>query len=187
MDVNLALIGKGLTPLIAPVSRRVGRHLVGEEILERRKLNETALQPVLQKAAEAVSERIKCYEPAEIDQICLFLTSSEAEVIVRQIYAAKLSGSQQQSFELIREEFLTSFSLYTNIPKDELQDSARLILDDLIEGCEEALQIAIDQGRLSAHEAKSAFRHQIILDEIAAIQKNLDLLTAPQKPDIRQF
>jgi hypothetical protein len=104
---------------------------------------------------------------------------------VRQIYAAKLSGSQQQSFELIREEFLTSFSLYTNIPKDELQDSARLILDDLIEGCEEALQIAIDQGRLSAHEAKSAFRHQILLDEIAAIQKNLDLLTAPQKPDIQ--
>ena len=185
MDVNLALIGKGLTPLIAPVSRRVGRHLIGEEILERRKLNETALQPVIQKAAEAVSERIKCYEPAEIDQICLFLTSAEAEAIVRQIYAAKLSGSQQQSFELIREEFLTSFSLYTNIPKDELQDSAKLILDDLIEGCEEALQIAIDQGRLSAHEAKSAFRHQIFLDEIAAIQKNLDLLTAPQKPDIQ--
>jgi hypothetical protein len=185
MDVNLALIGKGLTPLIAPVSRRVGRHLIGEEILERRKLNETALQPVIQKAAEAVSERIKCYEPAEIDQICLFLTSAEAEVIVRQIYAAKLSGSQQQSFELIREEFLTSFSLYTNIPKDELQDSANLILDDLIEGCEEALQIAIDQGRLSAHEAKSAFRNQILLDEIAAIKKNLDLLTAPQKPDIQ--
>jgi len=185
MDVNLALIGKGLTPLIAPVSRRVGRHLVGEEIIKRRKLNETALEPVLQKAAEAVSERIKCYEPAEIDQICLFLTSSEAEVIVRQIYAAKLSGSQQQSFELIREEFLTSFSLYTGIPEDELQDSAGLILDALIEGCEEALQIAIDQGRLSAHEAKSAFRHQIFLDEIAAIQKNLDLLTAPSKPDIQ--
>jgi hypothetical protein len=185
MEPNLALIGKGLTPLIAPVSRRVGRHLIGEEILERRKLNETALLPVLQKAAEAVSERIKCYEPAEIDQICLFLTSAEAEVIVRQIYAAKLSGSQQQSFELIREEFLTSFSLYTGIPEDELQDSAKLILDDLIEGCEEALQIAIDQGRLSAHEAKSTFRHQILLDEIAAIQKNLDLLTAPQKPDIQ--
>jgi hypothetical protein len=185
MEPNLALIGKGLTPLIAPVSRRVGRHLIGEEILERRKLNETALLPVLQKAAEAVSERIKCYEPAEINQICLFLTSAEAEVIVRQIYAAKLSGSQQQSFELIREEFLTSFSLYTNIPKDELQDSAKLILDDLIEGCEEALQIAIDQGRLSAHEAKSTFRHQILLDEIAAIKKNLDLLTAPQKPDIQ--
>jgi len=42
MEPNLALIGKGLTPLIAPVSRRVGRHLIGEEILERRKLNETA-------------------------------------------------------------------------------------------------------------------------------------------------
>lgn len=187
MELNLALIGKGLSPLIAPVGRRVGRHLIGEEILERREWLKTALQPVLQKATEEVSERIKCYEPADIDQICLFLTSSEAEAIVRQIYAAKLSDSQQRNFELIRKEFLAAFSLYTNIPEDELKNAANLIFNDLIEGCEEALQIAIDGGRLSAHEAKSAFRHQIILDEIAAIQKNLDLLTAPSKPDVQEI
>ncbi len=185
MDVNLAVIAKGLTPLIAPVGRQVGRHLIGEEILERREWMKTALQPVLQKAAEAVSERIECYDPVEIDQICLFLTSSEAESIVRQIYAAKLSDNQRQNFELIRKEFLAAFSLYTNIPEEELKDAANLVFNDLIEGCEEALQVAIDRGKLAAHEAKSAFRHQIILDEIAAIQKNLDLLTASHKPDIQ--
>ncbi|EDX72139.1 NACHT domain family [Coleofasciculus chthonoplastes PCC 7420] len=185
MEPNLTLISKGLSPLLAPVSRQIGKHLIGEEILERRKLNETALQPVLQKAAETVSERIQCYEPAEIDQICLFLESPPAETIVRQIYAAQLSDHPQNNFELIRQEWLAAFSDYTNIPESELQDAANLILDDLIEGCEEALQIAIDRGRLSAHDAKSAFRHQIVRDEIATIQKTLNLLTAPRKPDIK--
>ncbi|MEQ9551707.1 MAG: hypothetical protein RIM23_19120 [Coleofasciculus sp. G3-WIS-01] len=185
MEPNLTLIAKGLSPLLEPVRRQVGKHLIGEEILERRKLNETALQPVLQKAAETVSERIQCYEPAEIHEICLFLESPTAETIVRQIYAAKLSDNQQNNFELIRQEWLAAFSYYTNIPEAELQKAANPILDDLIEGCEEALQIAIDQGRLSAHEAKSAFRHQIVRDELATIQKTLNLLTAPQKPDIK--
>ncbi|MEQ9000044.1 MAG: NACHT domain-containing protein [Coleofasciculus sp. B1-GNL1-01] len=185
MEPNLTLIAKGLSPLLTPVSRQVGKHLIGKEILERRKLNETALQPILQKAAETVSEQIQCYEPAEIDQICLFLESPPAETIVRQIYAAQLSDHPQNNFELIRQEWLAAFSYYTNIPESELQDAANLILDDLIEGCEEALQIAIDRGRLSAHEAKSAFRHQIVRDEIATIQKTLNLLTAPQKPDIK--
>jgi hypothetical protein len=185
MEPNLTLIAKGLSPLLTPVSRQVGKHLIGKEILERWKLNETALQPILQKAAETVSERIQCYEPAEIDQICLFLESPPAETIVRQIYAAKLSDNPQNNFELIRQEWLAAFSDYTNIPEFELQDAANLILDDLIEGCEEALQIAIDQGRLAAHEAKSAFRHQILQDELATIQKTLNLLTAPQKPDIK--
>jgi hypothetical protein len=185
MEPNLTLIARGLSPLLAPVSRQVGKHLIGKEILERWKLNETALQPILQKAAETVSERIQCYKPAEIDQICLFLESPPAETIIRHIYAAKLSDNPQNNFELIRQEWLAAFSDYTNIPEFELQEAANLILDDLIEGCEEALQSEIDRGRLSAHEAKSAFRHQIVRDELATIQKTLNLLTAPQKPDIK--
>lgn len=83
MEINLALIAKGLTPIIAPASRQIGRHLIGEEILERRKLNETALQPVIQKAAEEVSETIEPLGAAQIDQICLFVTSAEAEAAVQ--------------------------------------------------------------------------------------------------------
>jgi hypothetical protein len=187
MEINLALIAKGLTPLIAPASRQIGRHLIGEGILERRKLNETALQPVLQKAAEEVSETIEPLGAAEIDQICLFLTSAEAEAIVRQIYAAQILDSQEQSLELIRKEFLTAFSLYTDIPEDKLENSVTPIFNALIAGCEEALRIAIDQGTLSAHEAKSAFRHRILLDEIAAIQKNLTFLTTRQLPTIKEI
>lgn len=78
-----------------------------------------------------------------------------------------------------------SFALYTNIPETELEDSAPQIFDILLEGCEEALRMAIDAGKLSAHEARSEFRHRMILDELAAIQKNLEFLTEHRQLDIK--
>ncbi|MEQ9672240.1 hypothetical protein [Coleofasciculus sp. G2-EDA-02] len=56
MELILTLITEGLSLLLEPVSRRVGKRLIGQEIIESRKLNETALQPILQKAAETVSD-----------------------------------------------------------------------------------------------------------------------------------
>lgn len=116
MNIDLAFIAKGLSPLLTPASHWIGERVIGEEILERRKLNQTALEPILKKAAEEVSETIESFGEAEIDQICLFLTSPETEAIIRQIYASSILGSQQQNLELIKQEFLVSFSLYTNIP-----------------------------------------------------------------------
>ncbi len=187
MSLDLSVISRALTSLYKPTSSWLGRKIIGEEIIERRKLDETALQPVLQRAAESVSEAIEPLGKAEIDQICLFLTSSEVEGIVRQIYAASILEIREQNLELIEQEFLQGFSLYTNIPENELRDSVKPIFEALIGGCEAALTVAIGQGRLSAHEAKSAFRHRILYDEIATLKKNLELLTAPQKPNVQEI
>ena len=187
MFPDLSVIARVLTPMLTPAVGQIGKHLIGEEIIERRKLNETALQPILTKAAEEVSETIEPFEPADIDQICLFITSAEAEAIVRQIYAAKISQSQQQSWEQIKTAFLKSFSLYTGIPEDRLQHAAIRIFEILIAGCEEALQEAIDQGKLSAHEARSQFRHLLLYDEIAAVQNKIDLLVTLQKPNLEEI
>ncbi|MBP0018723.1 MAG: hypothetical protein J7647_14400 [Cyanobacteria bacterium SBLK] len=176
MTPDLALIGRSLAPLLTPTGRYIGRQAIGEEILERRKWRETALEPILQQAAEEVAETIEPLGKAEIDQICLFLTSPEAEAIVRQIYAASSLKDRQKDIDSIRQEFLLCFSLHTNIPETELEDSAPQIFDILLEGCEQALRIAIDAGKLSAHEARSEFRHRMVLDELAAIQKNLTFL-----------
>lgn len=185
MTPDTSIILKGLTPLLKPSANWLGRKIIGEEILERRQLEATALQPILQKAADEVAETIEPFGAAETDQICLFLTSNEAEAIVRQIYAADILESKEQNLEQIKQEFLKAFSLYTNIPENELRDSAPQIFNTLVTGCEEALQVAIDGGRLSAHEAKSVFRYQVLLDEIATIQKNIELLNAPQKLDVK--
>lgn len=185
MTLDTSIILKGLTPLVKPSVNWLGSKIIGEEILERRQLQATALQPVLQQAADKVSEIIKPIGEAEIDQICLFLTSNEAEAVVRQIYAVSILESKEQNLQQIKQEFLKAFSLYTGIPEDELRDSAPEIFDTLVDGCEETLRIAIDEGRLSAHEAKSVFRHQMLLDEIANIRKNLELLSRWQQLDLK--
>ncbi len=177
MTPDISIILKGLTPLIQPASNWVSKSIIGKEILERRQLQKTALEPILQKAADDVAESIEQCGAAEIDQICLFLVSNEAEAIIRQIYATSILSSPKQSLEEIKQVFLQEFSLYTTIPENDLKDSAPKIFDILVEGCEEALRVAIDQGKLSAHEAKSVFRHQILLGEIATIKKNLEFLS----------
>ena len=184
MTPDTSLILKGLTPLVKPTASWLGKRIIGAEILERRQLEATALDPVLQKAAVEIAEIIEQIGVAKIEQICLFLTSNEAEAIIRQIYAASILDSKEQNLAQIKQEFLTAFSLYTNISELELADSAPHIFNTLVTGCETTLQVAIDQGRLSAHEAKSVFRHQILLDELASVKKNLEFLTASQLLDI---
>jgi hypothetical protein len=50
------------------------------------------------------------------------------------------------------------------------------LFDSIVEGCDRALTIAIDNGILSAHEAKSVFRHNILLGELSTIKKILAFL-----------
>lgn len=52
-------------------------------------------------------------------------------------------------------------------------------------GCLKAFDIAINQGILSAHEAKSIARHRVLLDELRAIKHNLRFLTAGSYSDIK--
>ncbi|NES83992.1 MAG: NACHT domain-containing protein [Moorea sp. SIO2B7] len=185
MTPDTSIILKGLISLLNPSANWLGKRILGKEILERRQLLETALQPVLKKATEYVAETIEQIGEAEIHQICLFLTSNESEAIIRQIYAASILEIKEQNLEQIQQEFLKAFSLYTNIPEDKLKDSAPKIFNTLVAGCEEALRVAIDRGRLSAHEAKSVFRHQVLLDELRNVKKILKFLIESQKLDIR--
>ena len=179
-------IVKGITT-IHTASGWIDRKIVGEEILEKRKLAETALEPVLKKAIEEVAETIEPMGEAAIHQISLFLTSPEAEAIVRQIYSATFISDCEKDLGTIEEEFLTAFSLYTNIPEDELEDSAPAIFKILLTGCDEVLRSEIDRGRLSAHEAKSNFRYRMLLDELQAMRKNQEFLTGLRRADVKEI
>lgn len=188
LAVLTGAIVNGLTYVVTHIVRKSGRLLVGEKLVRKIKQNKIKLQPILQKSMDDIAEGIEWEEPPRIEEVCLFLTSPEAEAIVRQIYAAKLSPKKNNGqLDLIQQEFAASLSLYSNAPKDIIEDSARTLLDILIDGCEQNLQLAIDSGILSAHEAKSAFRHRIIIDELESIKKNLDFLTSIHTSNIKEF
>jgi hypothetical protein len=77
--------------------------------------------------------------------------------------------------------------LHTGEKKDEGGHRAQILLELLIETCDKALQLCIEKGILSAHEAKSAARHVFIQDELATIKKNLQMLSSVAEADVEEI
>ncbi|MGK7941868.1 MAG: NACHT domain-containing NTPase [Crocosphaera sp.] len=188
--MDLSLIFRALTPLLRPAENWTHNKVIGREILEKRKLNETALQPILEEAQEKVLDVIQDWDDPESHPLCSFLLSPEAEQIMRQVYAASILNSKENDLDTIKREFLQTFSLYTDIDNSNLEEESIKIFEILVEGCEQVLTNAIDKGRLSAHEAKSNLRHRMVVDELRNIQRVLDCLVKQNKStfqDILQF
>lgn len=159
-----------------------------EENLRQLLKENTALSPILQKAAASVARSIQFSDEHRIERLRYFLISPEVDAIVRQIYSSKLSMDKNGNhLESIYAEFMACLSLHLSEPEESLEDFGEQLFEALLKGCERALAIAIDKGILSAHEAKSAFRFRIILDELATINKNLAFLTAPHKPNVQNI
>jgi hypothetical protein len=184
-NIILRVIVNGLTALIAHVWRK-GRKALSQDKDLRQALGEsTALVTILQKATASIAKAAKFDDERQGEKLRFFLVSPDVEAIVRQLYASQPAVQPQGHEEFIRAEFLASLALRLDEPAQNLADLAEHLFDVLLKGCDQALTVAIDHGVLSAHEAKSVARHRLILDELAVIQKNLALLTAPQKLDIQ--
>lgn len=65
---------------------------------------------------------------------------------------------------------------------------ARALFRVILSICDQALQAAVEKGSLVALEARTAARHRMLLDEIAAVANNLELLSGkPNIPEILEF
>ncbi|MCP4669558.1 MAG: NACHT domain-containing protein, partial [Deltaproteobacteria bacterium] len=187
-SIVCGVIANGLTALLAFMGRKTGELLTGKELRKKLKLDETALKPILEKAVTKVADTVDLKGPGKMEEVSLFLHSPEVETMVRQIFSFRLSMKNEKkdnSLELIRKEFLTHFALFMGMEEEALAASADFFMDALLKGADEALSLAIDMGILSAHEAKSALRHQVIVDELDSIKKNLDFLCAKTCPSVK--
>ncbi|MDJ0598042.1 MAG: hypothetical protein QNJ37_04285 [Crocosphaera sp.] len=187
MSVDLSLIVRGLTPLLNPAVNWSHDKIIGKERLEKRKLKEIALQPILEEAQEKVLDIIENYDDPESHPICSFLVAPEAEQVIRQVYSASILDSKQNNLDTIKRGFLQAFSLYTDISTKDIEQESIEIFEILVQGCEQVLTDAIDKGRLSAHEAKSNLRHRILVDELANIQRVLDCLHKQNKSTVQEI
>ena len=203
-NILLGVVGNVLTEVLFRVTGKGYKLLKGNESLQPSL--DKALAPIIQKAVAKLARSSQYNDQTQTKRLQIFLDSPEVESIVRQIYASKLISSQSSSIDAIRKEFVTLFSLNLNTPQkalkprqasvektnfkqsslfditfgesqESLEITAQEIFDSILEGCEQALQIAINKGTLSDHEANSNIRYQMLHDELAAIQKNLNLLT----------
>jgi hypothetical protein len=172
-NIILGVVANGFTGMIAYLGQAGRDCIIGKEMLEKIDRDKSALEPILHKGTDSLAENIEWGGPAKLEEVCLFLSSPEVESIVRQIYSTKLS-QDQTTMDLIKKEFLSSFSLFVCIEEGNVADQ---VFNALIDSCESALDIAINNGIISAHEAKSAFRYRRILDEISTIEKKIDILS----------
>lgn len=196
LSILLGLITNGLTSLLSQLGHKAGNALIGKEFIEKWELEKTSLSPILDKATKIMIANMQQEDFPNEEIVCLFLLSPEVNEIVRQIYSIKLLENKRQSdLELIRKVFLTTFSFFLDsypsyiikLENEERTKIANILFDTLLKGCSLALDHAIDEGILAAHEAKSTFRYRILLDEVIAVQKRLDFLIAHQQSDIQSI
>lgn len=140
---------------------------------------------IIKNAIEDIADTFQWAGTPSVEEVCLFLTSPEVEAVIRQIFSVKLSESKADTIKLIRQEFVALFGAHFELRKGKVLRSASDLYAVLLEGVDKALVAAIENGILSAHEAKSVVRYRQLLDEIAVVQKNLDFLTARTKPNIQ--
>lgn len=185
LSIILNIVSSGIYSLMAVSAKKAGEFTLTNISQEQWELDHAALQPLLKDAISTIAEDVVWEEPLIKEEIIgSFLYSPEVEEIVRQVYSTKiLKGKVQGNFSAIRKIFLAQFIQYiesypVNKTLEEvyLEKYANYLLDALIKGCELVLAHAIDSEILSAHEAQSAFRHNLLASEIEAIQKKLDFL-----------
>jgi len=178
-----SLVANGLTTFVSYLGRE-GTHQTEKkrniaEILARDK----PLSALLQGASTDLARRLNAVPPTAIDRLKLFLTSPDVDAIIRQIYAMRFAHSDKSMAD-IRNEFSASLALYIGDLVRDVEASANALFDSLLDSCDRALTVAVDRGLLSAHEAKSAARSRLILDELAAIKARVDLLNKREQFDI---
>jgi len=192
----MGFIEDALTALVAHVT--VGfLHQLGEgesEVVEKvRRLQQlidrdTTLTGVIRESVSFMSNEVKSNK-ALGQGLRTFFNSPELHAIARQLFAFKLdSTSYSDALSSIRLELRSLLLLFLGTQKDrDIERTTEEVFNAVLKGCERGLQMAIDKGYLSAHEAASTSRHRVVLDELAGIKDNLAFLCGDGIPSVSQI
>jgi hypothetical protein len=179
-NVLLGVLTNALSAVLSATLSGTARIAVGDELSQRLSMRRTSLEPILQEAVQSLSDTIPWKGPGPVEHLCLFLASPEVEVILRRVYATRLGPSDSADpadLAELRSTFRHTLALYLDLPEDHLIDESSTIFTQLVNACNSALQFAVGQNVLTAHEAQSALRHQLLRDELSTIRMHLRLLT----------
>ncbi|MDY0128739.1 MAG: hypothetical protein RBR63_00865 [Methanosarcina vacuolata] len=124
----------------------------------------------------------------EAKPLSLFLKSGDVESIVLQIFD---QGLVHKSLEEIKYDFCLLFSLYFELKTENCDSFASNLFNILIEGCKLTLNEAVSEGIVSAHDAKTQFRLNLLEDKIDRIENNTEeirnSIDTLSKPKICKF
>lgn len=143
-----------------------------------------ALGPLLQTAAASVGRSVSHATPKMEELIRVFLVSPDVEAILRQVYATSILDVPRTLRDDIRREFAHGLAAFLGRNEHDVASLAQDLFEALLSGCDRALSVGVDQGLLAAHEAKSAVRQRMLMDELQVIAKNVALLSGKRPPNV---
>jgi hypothetical protein len=173
-----ALVSYGLQKLkeIGKCKQAIGDALQGDAAW---------VSTIQQVAGQIVRAELPPGRKLEATMLQLFLESPTTESIVRQIYSDSLQeATSNQSRGQLQKEFQVCLAYHLGVKAEAVNQLGRDLFEAISMGCNTALNCAVSQGILSAHEAKSVARHRMVLDELEAIRRNLDFLRAKPQLDV---
>lgn len=171
------LIANGVTTVFSHVYRRM--KVDEKEGLHKRLESDETFGEIIQKAAATVAKELKG-SAVSSSKLRAFMISPEAETAIRRIYSFYLSDAGHD-LDLVCAEFIAAMAFNLGVDQSEAERIGRKVFGLLLAGVERALSFAVEHGSVSAHEALSARRFNLVKDEIAAVRQNLDFLTKRQK------
>lgn len=184
--VILGIIANGISTILARCTRKGWEAISGDCTQDDTAKKSKDIGPIIKSAIGKVSYTFEWNNEPRVEEVCLFLDTPEVENIVRQIYSANLLEADK--IIMVREEFILAFLKYFQqhesiTPKEAIGELFQVILS----GCEAALNSAIDNNMLSAHEAKSSFRFRMLRDDLHTIRQNLALLSKSNTLNVQEI
>ena len=187
IGIVIGLIVNGLTTLVSYGLQKVGKTIKYKGDIRKALEKDTTLILDIQEVLANIAKTEPFSSNKSLSsKVQSFLNSPAAESIVRQIYSDYMvEGRRQKSIRQLREEFQICFANHLGVRVQDVKQIATELFQIISVGCHKAFDIAINQGILSAHEAKSIARHRVLLDELRAIEHNLSFLTAGSYSDLK--
>ena len=178
-SIVLGVVANAVTSVLAHVGRMTGALPLDDSkrLLRGRRRR---LLSIIREATAHVSK----LPSIDDERIREFVRSQEVETVARQLLSSSiLQKDKDANLQLARDEFRRLMQLHVGGSASSLRKTSDGLFDMLLAGCDHALELAVEAGILAAHETRSALRHGALSNELKAIQRNLDLLSAPRTPD----
>ena len=186
IGIVTSLIANGLTALVSYGIEKVKKIPKWRDDIQNALETDTIFASTIQNVKAKIAKApLFSSNELQATMMQLFLESPTAESIVRQIYSDFLSETTRgKSTGELQKEFQICLAYHLGVNPQAVKQIASDLFEVISVGCRKALDIAINKGVLSAHEAKSIARYRILLDELQAIRNNLNFLMSHSDLDI---
>jgi hypothetical protein len=182
-NVVAGVIANTITQAAAALFNRESRNLDPQPYAASTRI---PLSDLLSRATAKFGKTQVLSDATKTERFREFCASPELESLLRQVLSNSLSDPARKMERQADLEFAfrTTLSLYLKINPSEIPAEASELFTGLLKACDDILQRAIEKGALTAHEAKSAARFNVLAAEIKNLTRNIELLNHHRELDL---